>query len=604
MLDRLAEISVANQERWRVDVLNDSTAGQGLFHAYNCKFTLADEWSYGRFSSQACCELPGKLFIAKASGKDGCEHVYVASGLSEGDDRALYDIEASPIYVAWRVQGPKYAVDGGRFSLVRPDRGPWRVWCEAEPDGRVVWHVEVQVDGVWQSRCVACEALEGNWLDVQLTLFEGQLVAEFNQKQAGCFDHDAYPGRFSLQFGSAQDKRGGDEVATAFRNIYVDIVPYLFAFVDVVQGPEDVRSEDNVINQYACEPTQELPRHSEGDLIELQNGDLLLAWSEFHTGKAQDWQPARIAGKVSKDKGKTWSDARTLVERNPALKHPTPTVSLAYSRDGDLLMAHTETLAEDQAYAMVLRRSKDHGLTWSDAERISPDTGNAHQINNGCFRYLRSGRLILPAREYVNGVRWPYALYSDDDGRTWHAGARVPDPDLSDRLKRIQNVNEPCLEELADGRLLMTMRSFAGGQFFSYSDDDGQTWTKPILSPLRGICSPAAIRRIPGTDDILAIWNYDYGARSPLHSAISSDGGLTWRHLKLVEASKYYSYNYVTITFLRDENGADGSGGRVCLSYDSCPLLTALQTLQVDTDASGLRVTVLPVAWFYRNPKD
>ena len=95
------------------------------------------------------------------------------------------------------------------------------------------------------------------------------------------------------------------------------------------------------------------------------------------------------------------------------------------------------------------------------------------------FCRTRSGRILLCAREYQKVdkadfggvVRWPYAIYSDDDGRNWKAGARVPDPGLSERLTLLQNVNEPSIAELADGRLLMTMRSFAGGQFFSHSED-------------------------------------------------------------------------------------------------------------------------------------
>ena len=100
----------------------------------------------------------------------------------------------------------------------------------------------------------------------------------------------------------------------------------------------------------------------------------------------------------------------------------------------------------------------------------------------------------------------------------------------------------------------MTMRSVSGGQFFAYSEDRGQSWSRPVLSPLRGACSPAAIQRVPGTADVLALWTYGLCGRTPLVSALSSDAGRSWRPLKLVERSRHhgYCYCYTSITFHRD----------------------------------------------------
>ena len=590
------------QEPWRVEVLNDETAGTEVFPTYNQRFTLADEWSYGIFRPQACCELPGKRFVARASGRDGCARVLLNTGLSETDMTPLYSLRDETIYAACRVQAPERCVDGGRFCLIEPSDGPWRVWCNGSDHGKTLWTVECNTGGTRQTHTRSCEALEGNWIDVQLILSPGELVLELNHEEAGRFPHGPYPGRFSLRFGGAQTYPGGEEVASQFRIVYVSDVPYLFTYVDVPQGPEDIRPGDDARCDYICPATPESPRHSEGDLIELRNGNLLLAWSEFAQGKAQDWAPARVSAKVSTDRGRTWGPTRVIAERDPEFNHPTPNVSLIRAGNGDLIITYTETLPDTATGScghVVMRRSGDDGETWSEPVRISPDTGNNHMAKLFCR--TGSGRILLCSREYLKVdradfggvVRWPYALYSDDDGRTWKAGAHVPDPELSERLTLLQNVNEPSIAELPDGRLLMAMRSFAGGQFFSYSGDGGESWTKPVLSPLRGCCSPATICRIPGSDDILAVWNYAFGGRAPLHSAVSSDGGRTWRHLKLVERSKYYNCNYVSITFI-DEHAY--------LTYDCHPLLPALETLKVDTDASGLRLAVLPIAWFYRPP--
>ena len=228
--------------------------------------------------------------------------------------------------------------------------------------------------------------------------------------------------------------------------------------------------------------------------------------------------------------------------------------------------------------------------------QISPDNGNRHVANNGCMRMLSTGRIVLALRDYVGGkVRCTsYALISDDDGKTWKAGGYVPDAGdaLTAREKRGQNLNEPMIAELADGRLLMTMRTIAGGQFFSYSSDQGESWSKPYLSPLRGQCSPAAIERIPGTDDILALWTYGFAGRTPLVSAVSSDGGITWKHLKLVEQSQFHAYCYTSITFA-DE--------KAYITYMHYPNIAQVERFQVQPGYIDTRLTVLPIKWFYRD---
>ena len=68
-------------------------------------------------------------------------------------------------------------------------------------------------------------------------------------------------------------------------------------------------------------------------------------------------------------------------------------------------MAYHGELPSMNEEGTVLRRSSDEGRTWSEAKPISPDNGNAHAANNACFRRLKSGRLVLSSREYIDGVR-------------------------------------------------------------------------------------------------------------------------------------------------------------------------------------------------------
>ena len=579
--------SINGNHLWRVETLNKENAGTGLVKGYNCLFTIPNYWPYGIFTPQDKCELPGKLFRAKASGTQDAQHVYVTPNFWEKP--IDYSIDLLPLYAAWRGKSPVRLVRGGKFQFVCPANGPWQIWCNKREEGQVFWHVRVRQKGCWRDHYFTAVPLSDGWFEVRLVMNADILNVTINGEGKGSFKHDAYPQKFHMRFGSGQDDVGGGEVMSEYRYIFFNAYPYPDNPEDILEGPEDVRPQDDVICTMLCEATPQKPRMSEGDLIQLKDGRLYAIWSDYYAGTGWDGSPARLVAKTSKDGGKTWSEPQIVVKD----EHGTNVMSasLLYARNGDLLLTYFDQLPGMSAKGMVLRRSNDDAKSWSEPMPITPTTGNRHAANNACLRMFSNGRMALSCREYVDGIRWPYCLYSADDGYTWQAGEHVPDPGLTEAQKRGQNVNEPSIAELTDGRLLMTMRSIAGGQFFSYSGDWGKTWSKPKLSPLVGTCSPAAIKRIPSTGDVLAIFTYGFNGRTPLTSAISSDGGETWRYLKLVEQSEYHGYCYTSITFVDD---------RVFLTYMHYPNFTSLMRFDVEPGYIDLRLIALPRAWFYR----
>ena len=115
------------------------------------------------------------------------------------------------------------------------------------------------------------------------------------------------------------------------------------------------------------------------------------------------------------------------------------------------------------------------------------------------------------------------------------------------------------------------------------------------VSPLRGACSPAIVRRIPDSDDVLALFTYHYRDRTRLLSAVSTDGGLTWRHLKLVERSEYHGYGYASCIFV---------GDRVLFGYMHSPSYEALFRFEAQPGYIDGRFASLPLFWFYRDVED
>lgn len=75
-----------------------------------------------------------------------------------------------------------------------------------------------------------------------------------------------------------------------------------------------------------------------------------------------------------------------------------------------------------------------------------------------------------------------YLFTSDDCGRTWRYRSQIlVDDSIFDESRRFEGLNEPKMEKMPDGSLVMLIRSGSGRpSYITRSEDDGRTW-----SPLR-----------------------------------------------------------------------------------------------------------------------
>jgi Neuraminidase (sialidase) len=196
---------------------------------------------------------------------------------------------------------------------------------------------------------------------------------------------------------------------------------------------------------------------------------------------------------------------------------------------------------------IYMKKSIDNGLTWS-SPRIISNVKNAYQhcANNRAI-LLTSGRIILPMA--IGGTGSPnyiFCYYSDDFGNTWKT---------TKMFKTINNaLYEPCIEELKNGKLIMTIRNSSGKIIFGFSTDKGLTWSNFVKTNLNSPDAPSTIARIPGKDWLLLIWNnneriFDYHFRSPLSVAVSKDEGKTWKYLFDIENRANIGAYYPTINF-------------------------------------------------------
>lgn len=341
--------------------------------------------------------------------------------------------------------------------------------------------------------------------------------------------------------------------------------------------------------------TPQWPRKSEGDAIELADGRILFAYMEF-SGDGSDIAHTRIVAVESADGGSTWTNHRVLVVTEPGeMNIFSP--NFLRGLDGSILfffMRQVDVPDKAPSGTQIALKSTDEGRTFQPFAKFA--VGEPLGLCNAVAQRTNSGRILLPVMHTtkIGKEHWELygqgaMLYSDDDGRSWsQSSARVVLP--------MRGVMEPHVEQAADGRIIMVMRTQLGSVFVSESHDDGITWSLPQTTGLTAPESCPVICKIPSTGDLLLIWNNSqynpavshFGRRSPLTAAISRDGR-TWSNIRHIETDIRRAFSNPGCRFTRD--------GRAIINYWTCEYLPG-DHMQSVIDQ---RVAIIPTAWFYGN---
>ena len=332
--------------------------------------------------------------------------------------------------------------------------------------------------------------------------------------------------------------------------------------------------------------TDKNPRYSEGSVALLADGTLLYATTEFVGGSA-DAATARIIGRESRDGGRTWGEPRVL-QKNVG-KQNVMSATLRRLKPGPApaplgLFYLVKNGPSD--LKVYLRISTDEARSFGDSVCVT-DAPGYHVLNNDRVTVLANGRIIVPVawdsdigrKGGMHSVSFCY--FSDDGGKSWRRGRGVVDVPKRGAM-------EPEVIELDGKRLLMIVRTQLGHIATALSSDGGDTWDEPGKLPLKAPESPATIRRIPATGDLLLVWNNTFdpraghgGRRTPLAAAISSDEGRTWKDVRNLEDDPARTYAYTSILFVKD---------RVLLTY---------YITDPTSQRWSSRFRSMPVGWFY-----
>jgi sialidase-1 len=185
--------------------------------------------------------------------------------------------------------------------------------------------------------------------------------------------------------------------------------------------------------------------------------------------------------------------------------------------------------------------------------------------------------------------RFATIFWSDDRGQSWRRSNLVLELPMRGAM-------EPTVAEKPSGGLLMVLRTQLGSIFVSESDD-GIRWSPPQTSGITTSESRSCIHRIPGTSEMVLIWNparyqpalHHLGLRTPLAAAISSDNGKSWSRRKEIESDPNYEYTNMSMDFT--------SNGKMIVHYMASRMLPGGQFGRSAIDA---RVAVVPLEWLRR----
>lgn len=304
-------------------------------------------------------------------------------------------------------------------------------------------------------------------------------------------------------------------------------------------------------------------------LVTTPKGDLLAICEGRKTSRA-DHGDVDIVARRSTDGGRTWEPMTRIYEEGGDQKitigNPCPVVDrikgviwLPLTRDNkDVLITSSADDGRNwSAPRVITSQVKRNNWTW-----YATGPGNGIQLTRGPHK----GRLVIPCDHRLAGVAdrrassRSHVIYSDDHGKTWRAGGGTQ-----------PKMNECAVVELADGSLLLNMRSFRGRQrrAIAFSRDGGQTWSACREDPalIEPVCQAAMIRwtrpsagKAGKTGPLLFCNPASTRRREQLTIRISRDDGKTWPQSRLLYAgsSAYCSLAVlpngdVGVLFERDE---------------------------------------------------
>ena len=298
-------------------------------------------------------------------------------------------------------------------------------------------------------------------------------------------------------------------------------------------------------------------------VITAKDGSIVAVTDKRKYNEGDLPQDIDIVCNRSTDGGHTWSEPYTIA-LGTGVNHGFGDCALAWSNDDNGLIAAFVggvglwNSTPSNPIRSYISKSYDNGQTWTEPEDIThfifgdncvvPEhqTWRASFFGSGNGLRTSTGRIMFVAaiREGSAQSLNNYAVYSDDNGITWHVSGRAS-----------VGGDEAKVTELVDGRILMSIRH-GGNRWYNISEDGGETW-QSTTSTWYDITAPACngdlIRYTSenqGHDRNRLLHSVPYGNnREKVTVYVSYDEGETWPVSKCIVP---YSSAYSSLCILPD----------------------------------------------------
>ena len=320
------------------------------------------------------------------------------------------------------------------------------------------------------------------------------------------------------------------------------IIVFLFVFnINTCISQNNIKNNTSITKEFIFDTASFKQCHA-STLVELKDGSILSAWFGGSYEGAAD--VCIYSSLLLKDE---WSKPRKIADYkvNDSISYACWNPVLFKSKKGTLFLYY-KVGKNPQLWWGMYKTSNDDGKTWSEGMRL-PD-GFLGPIKNKPIE-LNDGTILCPS-SVEKGDRWTVHIEStDDEGKTW---LKTP-IDTANDIKVIQ----PCILKHAKDKLQLLCRSNQNHIIQSWSYDNGKTWSKLLWSDMPNPNSGIDAVTLDNGMFMLVYNPMEAGkewveGRNKLNVAMSVDG-INWKVIAVLDDQKEGEFSYPAIIVSRSQ---------------------------------------------------
>ena len=291
-------------------------------------------------------------------------------------------------------------------------------------------------------------------------------------------------------------------------------------------------------------------------VVQAKDGSLICAWFGGTAEKDPD-----VGVWMSTYKNGAWSKPYRAAKVNDQA-HWNPVLF----RDSDDNIHHFFKVGVDEInWSTYWAQSSDNGVSWSEAvELVKGDVGGRGPVKNKAIQ-LNDGAWLAPASLEIKvegrEIWTAFSDRSEDQGKTWIRSEDFVMPTLEDGKPDPrfggEGAIQPTFWESKPGQVHALLRTGAGIVWRTDSTDGGKTWGIYTATDLPNNNSGLDALRLKDGRVVL-IYNpvgENWGARTPLDIAVSSDNGHTWDIIAHLEDDPDIKGEYSYPAIVETEDG-------------------------------------------------